>query len=609
MNRVLSLFLLCAVAVGSAHAQFPIPARPGAEVLSCAGCPPPQTGFAADGSPILGQPPYPISGPIAAFTGRFLDSNFTRDFQYPFRTARAFRAQVHPARNRVYLHLGSTLAAYPLDTFIQRLETKDPLISVEIPFGKIRFGDWPEYWLPWAKYFYAEKYGSGWYTPVMDGQERLIGFDADDRGYIYLAYSVFGWGIVRDNGGADGFLMENQIQVTGGQFNPVSIFAFRNSAGRYFAMVGPASDGTMRLYDTTDPRNPVRLTATVPSTMYAAATGDRLALVTRDGKVLIYTGDDAVSGGAPLLTATPPGAGAAYVNVTTDGTNFYAVARGQASKYAVNILSRNFVGGFDEHYTLLRQTGSPYTIRWGSGFLSITGMDNSNGENVFLYRVSGNALSEIYLNDYFYRHYVNPGVGYSKPGRGTVYNVLPHVSGSKLYLIVSAFGLGDVYQVAADGFSSEPPPYVPNPPPVTPTPPLPQPPPPPPPTPTPTPPTPVPPSPPPPACPQMNTGGSLVYIDFRNKSNSCNPQDPACTLQVDEPVDFSALSWNYNFSCLSHQFVWDFDGVQKTGREVSHAFASPGRRTVKLRITNGLQTVNLEQQVNVVSAKRRSARR
>ena len=241
------------------------------------------TGFDAAGAPVLGAPPYPYGGAIAAFTGRYLDSNFTRDLQYPYRTARAFRAVVHPSRNRIYLHLGSTVAAYPLSTFFQRLEAKDALISVEIPFGRIRFGEWAEYWLPWGKYFYAEKFGSGWYTPTMDGQERLIGFDADDRGYLYLAYSVFGWGIVRDDGGADGNLMENQVQVTGGGFNPVAIFAFKNSAGRYFAMVGPQSDGTMRLYDTTDPRNPVRLNVTVPSTMYASVAGDRLALVTRDG--------------------------------------------------------------------------------------------------------------------------------------------------------------------------------------------------------------------------------------------------------------------------------------------------------------------------------------
>ncbi|HET7712192.1 MAG TPA: hypothetical protein VFL80_09715, partial [Thermoanaerobaculia bacterium] len=342
---ILIAIVFCAGAFTSAYAQFPIPARPNGPIESCSGCPTPRTGFDANNQPIMGNPPYPYSDPIVNFTGRFMDSTFTKDHQLPYRTARAFKSFIFPDKNRVYLHLGSTVAAYSLDTFFTRLENKSPLNSIlQIYPAAARGGDWPEYQLKWDKYFYAENTSTGWYTPVVDGQERLISFDVDDRGYIYLAHSIFGWGIVLDDGTNNSGLMQSQKQLIGGaadNLTPNSIFTFKNSAGRYFALVGPTPFGTMKLYDTTDPKNPVKNPVEPASTTSAAAAGNRFATITKTGTLAVYSTDDLAMGGGPLTEINAGGPGTAYKYVTSDGTNFYAIARLSGQKYGINILTKN----------------------------------------------------------------------------------------------------------------------------------------------------------------------------------------------------------------------------------------------------------------------------
>jgi len=184
-------FLLCVLlllAASSAVAQkYAFPAStPNTDVLcsSCAGRETLQT---------IGYPP------VLRFVGRWADAENERDYQQPFRTARPKLARYVPSRKRLYTVLGSALSVYDSDRFFARLSAKpqEPLTPVSRPASDIAFFGPAELFLFWDTYFYAEN-GSGWVTPFEDGVERLWDFDSDDRGNVYLAYSVFGWGIVKD---------------------------------------------------------------------------------------------------------------------------------------------------------------------------------------------------------------------------------------------------------------------------------------------------------------------------------------------------------------------------------------------------------------------------
>ena len=107
---------------GSAFGQgFPLPTQCVANCdsttptagpsVTCPGCPAVRTGFNNTTNQwVLGNPPYPYSDPIVAFTGRYVDSVFTRDWQQTFRTARSYGFKVNPERNRIYFTLGSAVA-------------------------------------------------------------------------------------------------------------------------------------------------------------------------------------------------------------------------------------------------------------------------------------------------------------------------------------------------------------------------------------------------------------------------------------------------------------------------------------------------------------------
>ena len=132
--------------------------------------------------PYKGKLTIGYGAPMKTFTGRFLDSNNTRDYQQTFRTARATYTGVAPERKRLYMLIGSALFAYNTDTFFSRLESGTAMIQASnapVSPRNARSGA-PEEYLQMDRYFYAEN-GSGWDTPVIDGQDRLFGFDWDDR--------------------------------------------------------------------------------------------------------------------------------------------------------------------------------------------------------------------------------------------------------------------------------------------------------------------------------------------------------------------------------------------------------------------------------------------
>jgi len=149
-------------------------------------------------------PGYPAT--ISTFTGRFLDSQATTDLQYRFRTGRAFLAVPAPSRNRMYMIIGSSLAAFSLDTFFTRVAAGHLSNANEVPIDtNATMHPAPvDEFLAFDSFFYAENEPNGWSFSMVDGQDRLYDLDYDDTGSVYLAYSVYGWGIVQDDGGSSG---------------------------------------------------------------------------------------------------------------------------------------------------------------------------------------------------------------------------------------------------------------------------------------------------------------------------------------------------------------------------------------------------------------------
>ncbi len=107
-------FLLMGVASLTQAQGWPKPAKtPRTDVLcNTAAC----DGTYA-GKKLIGYPPL-----LTTFSGRFLDSVKTRDYQFSFRTARSRGTWVAADRNRIYMIIGSAVAAYDIETFFTRVE-------------------------------------------------------------------------------------------------------------------------------------------------------------------------------------------------------------------------------------------------------------------------------------------------------------------------------------------------------------------------------------------------------------------------------------------------------------------------------------------------------
>src|SRR5260221_5005057 len=154
MNRFHSRFAVVAHQLSIAGAVFaqgwPLQSKTPDTEVGCHAC----TGSspAADGKTVG------YKAPIAAFTGRFLDSQATNDFEQTFRTARAGKIVVSPDGRRIYIQLGSMVAAYDSSTFFTRLASGEDLIpatSVPLTVNNSRPYGLSEVFLRPDRFFYA----------------------------------------------------------------------------------------------------------------------------------------------------------------------------------------------------------------------------------------------------------------------------------------------------------------------------------------------------------------------------------------------------------------------------------------------------------------------
>jgi PKD repeat protein len=461
--RILVLLTLCASSSGFAQV-WPLPSKaPNAAV--CAQCP----------GTAQGQYTYPYSAPILS-GGRYLDSTATSDFQQSFRTGRANGVVVSPATHRVYFQIGSAVGAYDLDTFFGRVfshETLWPASQVPVNPSPMccRSGPnaGPELFLKWDQFFYAENTGSGWATPITDGQDRLAGLDVDDRGNLYLAYTVFGWGIVTDGFNTGGALMRRRFSRKGtapddvGGAAQVALIQLPTGISTrpydYYAVI--PGNTFSEVWNVNDPDNPVRQPNIAQTLWFGLAkTADRVAVLDATG-VNIYTNDAFLGRTSRTAVRITPPYGVNFVSITTDGNLFYVLTQGilsgvpSVSTLAPADSSKSTYTRSDFPLPVAPFDVAPLGLSYGDGYLSVI-VAGTHGMDLMLFRANGTQFTPIIGHDQYFSRY------YSKSSTDTTLNrtyITPWASffcgartvkqGSKLYLIVPLNTLGDVYEIQA----------------------------------------------------------------------------------------------------------------------------------------------------------------
>ncbi len=464
------LFLCCLLVIAGAAAasaqDWPMPAATPNTNVPCAGCLGTRDGKLTPG--------YPT---VLNFLGRYVDSEAVTDYQGQFRTVRARGGTFSPERNRLYMLLGSGLAAYNIDSFFSKLSSHASLS----PSNYIQTVPYPnthdhgyELFLFWDRYFYAEN-GGQWVTPLSDGQDRLFwsGVDFDDRKICYLAYNLYGWGMVLDDPTiSDAGLMQNITLPTSppaiAQFlpgptdlRPFSLINLKTSTGSYYVLYSDSSDASRtQEWNVTDYLHPAQMADQNGRSIFKwakSSTGSRVGVVELNYTAKIYSADAMAQGQSPIQNVVLPNG--QYSAVDSDGTNFYFAGVANSTG-VITVMSPNANGGYDRHdYPILDDAGTPVWyaplqgIRAGYGLLTVFGAEQAPlySPNVRLFKLANGVPTQISLDNavvggnhgpFFAQYYVHPD-------RQEFKDAFPYKYKGKTYIVVEANGLGDVWEVRA----------------------------------------------------------------------------------------------------------------------------------------------------------------
>ena len=550
--RLLAFGLLVAVVAPSALAQlYPMPGHTSQAPVICTTCP-----------NYPNAPTWPYASPLTSFIGRYVDSQLTRDYQAAFgmRTLRAGRVEVVPEHNRVYMIIGSTFASYDLSTFFTH-DLGQPLSGNDYVSGTWRDGPLETH-LRWDGYVYPEGSGSGWQTSIVDIQDFLYGFDTDDRNLVYLAYSAWGWGIVRSESNGSLTLVSQQFSNNG--VSPTQILSLK-SGSSYYALISAGGDSSL-VYDVTNPVVPTLVRTLDFGLTSWAKTDAHVALIT-GGSLRIYTTAALISGEAALAEFSATAG--QFQMVDSDGeANFFAVENHSNSPLRFSVFTPTETGFLETKHSNEERFLS-LGMRYGSGHVTVWGYDSTFKSDVRVFRLANLVPSEIGLNAFFKNYYTAPPTGYARPDGYTdaIRDVLVHNHEGRDYLFYANHGLGDVYEL--NGTATPTPTPSPTPVPTT--------------TPTPTP-TPS------GSCdgPPTSEQGEIGYYSNYGGFTGCQT---GAVCAPDETLGFALLlDFEYQFD-VCHAVEWDFNGLKKFGRFVEHSFSSEGEHPVTATITvNGSST-------------------
>ncbi len=101
-------------------------------------------------------------------------------------------------------------------------------------------------------------------------------------------------------------------------------------------------------------------------------------------------------------------------------------------------------------------------------------------------------------------------------------------------------------------------------------------------------------------CNPAMKANQTVFINYTDGDATCTDTNGG-TCKANEQIQFSAGSFQYNYTCALHNFSWDFgDGHTGTGQQIAHSYAT-GTYTVTLTISNPdpSQTVQMTKTVKV----------
>lgn len=445
----------------------------------CNGC----LGSNASGQLNDGLPTWPYDSPIKDHVGRYVDSSSTASFQHiGFRTARARYIRSVPEQRgsappRIYIQIGDAIGAYSFDEFFS---TKLPGGMVSVggvktgsPVGG--FGRTPlEKILMWDGFVYPEATAAQWHCPFQDGQDRLGQggpIDVDDRGHVYGAYTVFGWGIVKDDGRSTGTHFQTVAQmIPGGTtgvtgnfpytkndqsgFGPLSIVAMKVGS-KYYAVTATMTDKDAA-WDVTDAASP-RLLFVRDAKGYGIRkwdrddTAKRVAIVTgRDKHLRIYDYDDFATSPNPVPVYENT---ASFADVSFDESGNVWAAETDSRIWKISPAGGGYTAtSYSPHagrFTHLAMHSS-------AGFVVVAGTDLSGGAayDVRLLKIEAGGLRDIDLGEFFKKYYHKAPAGYAQPAGNNGIAVQADVqivkSGGKTYLMYSSIGLGDVFEIEGE---------------------------------------------------------------------------------------------------------------------------------------------------------------
>jgi PKD repeat protein len=473
INRFVAL-LLAIIVAPALLAGYPLPGSDKQATVICTGC----LGRNFDSAPNAGKPTYPYSAPINKHVGRMVDSSSTKDIQSaavccgpssgPTGTVRANKIRIGGGTNptRIYAKMGRGLGAYTLSTFFSsKLPAGMKSIAEVANVGTSRTSASApnEQLTVWDAYIYAENYVNSQWGSVYqhDAQDVLLDFDVDDRGYIYTAYSLWGWAIHQDSGETGGVLLP-VLKYT--VESAAVLTVFKSGSSYYVAVAEHDQNGTHKIWNVTNPSSPTLVRSVSHGLRFWAKSdaAGRIAIIDQANQIRIYDTATYATGGAPLVGPIAAGAGRSFADVAFDESgNLWAA---ESSSAFTAVLHRFTPNGAGTSYTRTEhsvgesfsaQPSPPNTqlISAGGGYVALAGM-TPQGTDVMLFKVEGNSVRKLDLKNFFNKYYHHAPAGYANPPSDTSYVVSPYglklvKQANKLYLMYHAHGMGDVYEIEA----------------------------------------------------------------------------------------------------------------------------------------------------------------
>lgn len=462
-NRHVAFLIAIVVITPALVAGYPLPGSDKQAPVVCNGC----VGLNFSGQPNAGKPTWSYSAPIAKHIGRLVDSSSTKDIQAAYGgasgTVRANKIRVAPGnQTRVYVKMGRGIGAYTLSTFFSSTLPRgmQPVTAVaDVKNTRTKYNSPNEDLTVWDAYVYAENYGANWPSVGADDkQDVLHDFDVDDRGLIYTAYTVWGWGISQDSGETGGAL----LPLLGSTVDSASVITVVKAGTKYYVAVGDGSLPTHKLYDVTSPANRILIGTRnfgIRSWAHYDA-GSRTAIIDHENKLRIYSNTTFADGGAPLLGPLAAGSGSSFSDITFDESgNLWATEESGSYTAKIQRFTPNSSGytqstfGVGESFSAKANLPNSQLITAAGGYLAVAG-SGLRGADVMLFKVEGSTIRQLDLKNYFNKYYHNAPAGYANPPSDYSYVVSSNglrliKQNNKMYLMYNAHGIGDVYEIEA----------------------------------------------------------------------------------------------------------------------------------------------------------------